>query len=532
MRRRTVLRQAALSGPAAALGLSAPRLAAAQGRRTVRFVPQADIAITDPHTTTGIVTRNHAFMVFDTLYGVDAELRPQPQMVEGHAVEEGGRRWTMALRQGLRFHDGEPVRARDAVASIRRWSGRNSFANALMAVVDELSAPDDRTILWRLKRPFPMLPEVLGNTGTPCAAIMPERLARTDVATLVGEVVGSGPFRFVADERVPGSRTVYARFDGYAPRPDGAPSLMAGPKVANVDRAEWLHLPDAATAAAALQRGEIDWWEQPPSDLLPVLRRARGVALEVLDPSGAVGMLRLNHTQQPFSDPALRRALLGAVSQTDAMSAAAGTDRSLWRDDVGYFLPGSPMASDAGLEVLRAPRDRVAARRALQAAGYNGERVLMMAPTDFASINAMSEVVADTLRQCGINLDYAAMDWGSMLRRMANREDSGRGGWDVFVTYALGTSHVNPAAHNFLRGSGANATFGWPTSERLEALREEWLFSEDAGAPARIGREMQLQALRDVPYIPLGLFYQPTAYRDRLSGVLKGAPLFWNLRAA
>jgi peptide/nickel transport system substrate-binding protein len=156
----------------------------------------------------------------------------------------------------------------------------------------------------------------------------------------------------------------------------------------------------------------------------------------------------------------------------------------------------------------------------------------MMAPTDFASINAMSEVVADALRQCGINLDYAAMDWGSMLRRMANREDSGRGGWDVFVTYALGSSHVNPAAHNFLRGSGANATFGWPTSERLEALREEWLFSEDAGAPARIGREMQLQALRDVPYIPLGLFYQPTAYRDRLSGVLKGAPLFWNLRAA
>jgi hypothetical protein len=167
VRRRTLLRQAALSGPAAALGLSAPRLAAAQGQRTVRFVPQADIAITDPHTTTGIVTRNHAFMVFDTLYGVDAELRPQPQMVESHAVEEGGRRWTMALRGGLRFHDGEPVRARDAVASIRRWSGRNSFANALMAVVDELSAPDDRTILWRLKRPFPMLPRCSATPAPP-----------------------------------------------------------------------------------------------------------------------------------------------------------------------------------------------------------------------------------------------------------------------------------------------------------------------------------------------------------------------------
>jgi peptide/nickel transport system substrate-binding protein len=529
MRRRTLLQSAVASGTAS---LAAPRLAAAQARPPLRFVPQADIAITDPHTTTGIVTRNHALMVFDTLYGVDADLRPQPQMVQGHTVEDGGRRWTMTLRESLRFHDGEPVRARDAVASLRRWSGRNSFANALMTVVDELSAADDRTILWRLKRPFPMLPEVLGNTGTPCAAIMPERLARTDVATILAEVVGSGPFRFVADERIPGSRTVYARFDGYVPRPGGAPSLMAGPKVATIDRVEWLNLPDAATAAAALQRGEIDWWEQPPSDLLPTLKRARGIALEVLDPSGAVGMLRFNHTQPPFDDPAVRRALLPAISQTDAMTAAAGTDGALWRDDVGYFLPGSPLASDAGLEALRGPRDTAAARRALQAAGYGGERVQMMAPTDFASINAMSEVVADELRRCGINLDYAAMDWGSMLRRMANREDSSRGGWDVFVTYALGSSHMNPAAHNFLRGSGADATFGWPTSGRLEALRGEWLFSEDPSAAARIGREMQTQALQDLPYIPLGLFYQPTAYRDRLSGLLKGAPLFWNLKAA
>lgn len=525
MHRRTVLQ-------AAATAFAAPSIVSAQGNRTVRFVPQADIAIVDPHTTTGIVTRNHAYMVFDTLYGVDSDFKPQPQMVEGHRIDADGRRWTMTLRDGLRFHDGEPVRARDAVASIRRWSNRNSFANALMAIVDELSAPDDRTLVWRLQKPFPMLAEVLGNTGTPCAAIMPERLARTDINTLLGEAVGSGPYRFVPGERIPGSRTVYAKFDGYVPRPGGEASLLAGPKVVHVDRVEWLNISDAGTAAAALQRGEIDWWEQPPADLQPVMRRARGVKVEVLDTAGAVGMLRLNHTQPPFDNPAMRRAILPAISQTDCMTAAAGTDRALWRDDVGYFLPGSPMASDVGLDVLRGPRDLAAARRALQAAGYRGEKVLMMAPTDFASINAMSEVVADSLRRCGLDLEYAAMDWGSMLRRMANREDSSRGGWDVFVTYALGASHLNPAAHNFLRGSGDRATFGWPTSPRLEALRDEWLFSDDATAPARIGREMQLQALQDIPYVPLGLFSQPTAYRDRLSGLLKGAPLFWNLRVA
>ena len=516
---------------ATALGLAAPSLARAQSARVLRFVPQADIAIVDPHSTTGLVTRNHAYLVFDTLYGVDKDFRIRPQMVEGHVVEDDGKKWTMTLREGLKFHDGEPVRGRDVVASIVRWKERNTFANAMFAVVDELSSPSDRVIVWKLKRPFPMLPEVLGNSSSPVAAIMPERLAKTDIATLLNEMVGSGPYRFVADERIPGSRTVYAKFDGYVPRQE-APSLLAGGKVANVDRIEWLNLPDASTAAAALTRGEIDWWEQPPSDLLPVVGRARGIKVEVLDKLGAIACLRPNHTQPPFNNAAIRRALLGAISQTDTMTAVAGTDKQLWRDGVGYFAPGSPMANDVGLDALTAPRDLAAAKRALDAAGYKGEKVLLMAPTDFASITAMSEVTADTFRRMGLNVDYAAMDWGSMLRRMANREPADKGGYSIFCTYSLGVTHMNPATHNFLRGSGDRATFGWPDIPRMEELRDEWLFTSDPDANQRIGREMQKLAFEQVPYIPLGQFYQPTAYRDRISGLLEGAPLFWNLKLA
>ncbi|QCI65325.1 ABC transporter substrate-binding protein [Phreatobacter stygius] len=534
MHRRDLLRSTLGGAVCAALGsrLASPAIAQAQAARTLRFVPQADAAILDPMITTGLVNRNHGFLVFDTLYGVDEQLRPQPQMVAGHTVDNDGKTWVMTLREGLKFHDNEPVRARDVVASLRRWASRDAFGNSLFTVVDELSAPDDRTVRWRLKSPFPMLPEALGKVGAIIAFIMPERLALTDSNLPVKELIGSGPFRFQADQHVPGSRIVYSRFDNYVPRPEGTTSLLAGPKQVHFDRVEWQILPDAATAAAALQRGEIDWWDQPIMDLLPPLKRNNALKVELLDPIGNVGVLRFNHTQAPFDNPAIRRAVLSAISQSDFMSAIAGDDKSLWRDGIGFFPPGSNMASDAGMSALTGPRDLAAATRAIKEAGYKGEKVMLIAPGDFPVIGAMSEVTADLFRKIGINVDYAVMDWGSMLRRMANRETPDKGGYNAFCTYSAGVTQLNPSAHNFLRGSGDKATFGWSSSPKLEELRDAWFVAPDAEAQRKIGTEMQRQAFVDVPYVPLGVFYQPTAYKKELSGILKGLPLFWNVRRA
>lgn len=530
MHRRDLLRSTLGAGLCAAL--ASPALAQGQAARTLRFVPQADAAILDPIITTGLVNRNHGFLVFDTLYGVDEQLRPHPQMVAGHVVENDGKTWVMTLRDGLKFHDNEPVRGRDVVASLRRWASRDAFGNSLFSVVDELSAPDDRTIRWRLKSPFPMLPEALGKVGAIIAFIMPERLALTDSNLPVKELIGSGPFRFQADQHVPGSRIVYSRFENYLPRPDGTTSLLAGPKQVHFDRVEWLIMPDAATAAAALQRGEIDWWDQPIIDLLPPLKRNSALKVELLDPIGNVGVLRFNHTLPPFDNPAIRRAVLSAVSQRDFMSAIAGDDQSLWRDKVGFFPPGSTMASEEGMAALNGPRDLAAAAKTIKEAGYKGEKVMLIAPGDFPVIGAMSEVTADLFRKIGLNVDYAVMDWGSMLRRMANRETPDKGGYNAFCTYSAGVTQLNPSAHNFLRGSGDKATFGWSSSPKLEAMRDAWFVAPDAAAQARIGMEMQRQAFADVPYVPLGVFYQPTAYRKELQGILKGLPLFWNVRRA
>ena len=239
--------------------LAAPRLVRAAGTSVLRFVPAADMPSLDPIWTTASQTRDHAFMVYDTLYGLDDALQPQPQMLAGHRVDDDGKRWTLTLRDGMRFHDNTPVLARDCVASIRRWWARDSFGQVVKAVTADLSAPDDRTIVFRLTAPFPQLPNALAKYSSPPCVIMPERLALTDPFQQVTDTTGSGPFRFVPGERVPGARTVYERFAGYTPRGDGAIQGSAGPKIAHFDRVEVLVIPDGATAVNALQRAEVDF---------------------------------------------------------------------------------------------------------------------------------------------------------------------------------------------------------------------------------------------------------------------------------
>jgi peptide/nickel transport system substrate-binding protein len=522
-----MLRRHVLAGAAAA-ALPLPTLAQGTAARTLKFIPQADLAVLDPIVTTAYVTRHHGYAIWDTLYGFDADYNAQPQMVEAHSVEDGGRRVTMRLREGLRFHDGEPVRAQDAVASIRRWAARDALGQVLMAQTDELAAADDRTIVFRLKRPFPLLFEALGKPSTPVCFIMPDRIASQDPARPVTEMIGSGPFRFVANERVPGARIVYAKFDGYVPRAEGTPSWTAGPKRVHFDRVEWHVTPDPATASAALTNGEMDWWEQPTGDLQPVLRRNRNVVLEIPDPTGLMGICRFNHLHAPFDKPAVRRALLGAVNQADFMTAVIGTDASLWREGVGYFPPDTPMASDAGMGALTSSPDYEKVKRDLAAAGYNGEKVVLIAASDFPSLNALAQVGNDMFRKAGMNVEFVSTDWGTVVQRRASREAPERGGWSVFFTFWAGVDMFNPGVHQSLRGHGQAAWFGWPTIPRIEELRAAWFEAPDLAAQQRIARDIQAAAFQEVPYLPLGQYFQATAYRRGITGVLKGLPLFWN----
>ncbi|MFC7555440.1 ABC transporter substrate-binding protein [Pseudoroseomonas wenyumeiae] len=188
MQRRSFLAVAAGS----VASLSRPALAQGQ-RNTLRFVPQSDLTVIDPVFTTAYVTRHHALMIWDQLYGLDSNLQPQPQMVEGHTVEDDGKLWTFTLRPGLKFHDGEPVRGRDCVASIRRWAERNAEGGTLMARVAEITAPADNRFVIRLQKPYPGILSTLARLGPPALMIMPERIAQTPSSQQIKELIGSGP---------------------------------------------------------------------------------------------------------------------------------------------------------------------------------------------------------------------------------------------------------------------------------------------------------------------------------------------------
>ncbi len=530
LKRRSLMQVAA--GTLAAPSIVSAQNAPTSDSRVLRFIPQSDVTALDPVWTSVYVTRNHGYLIFDTLYGQDDDLRIQPQMVAGHTTEDGGKLWRLTLRDGLVFHDGTPVLARDCVASIKRWARRDAFGQTLIGLTDELSAADDKTIVFRLKAPFPFLPEALGKVGINMLPIMPERLANTDPFKQVTEMVGSGPFRFVANERVVGSRVVYEKFEKYRPRESGIASCTAGPKVVYFDRVEWNVIPDVATAAAAMQRGEADWWEQPSFDLLPVMAREPDLKTFVVETTGNIGLFRMNQLFPPFDNPAIRRALWPALKQADYMEAIAGDRKESWRADVGFFGPGMPMASDAGLQTITGPRDVERAKAEVKAAGYGGEKVVVMSPSDYPRINALASVAADMLQRCGLNVDLQQMDWGTVIQRRASKAPPEHGGWSVFFTTLTGVDMSSPVGDLALRGNGQNAWFGWPTAPKLEALRDQFMAETDTAAQKRIAAEIQLQAFIDVPFLPLGEFIQPTTQRKELVDTLKGLSLFWNVRRA
>ena len=515
---------------AAAIPLAAPALAAPA--KVLRFIPESDVTVLDPIWTTATVTRNHGYAVFDTLYGQDDRFVMQPQMVAGHTIEDDGRLWRLTLRDGLRFHDGEPVRARDVVPSLRRFAARDAFGRALMDATDELSAVSDTVVQFRLRHPFPLLPNAVGKSGTVMPAIMPERLAVTDPNKQVTEMVGSGPFRFNTDERVVGDRVIYDRFDGYVPRADGPSSFTSGPKRAWYDRIEWHVIPDPTTKASALMSGEADWWQDPTSDLLPQLTRQARLRSFQQDPAGGLAILRFNHLYPPFDNPAIRRALLGAIDQDEYMIAAAGEDRSLWKDHVGVFSPGTPLASDAGMGVLTSKRDFAAVAKAVKDAGYDGRPIVVLDAADQTTTHATTLVAVDMLQKVGFKVDLVTADWGTVVTRRASRAAPDKGGWNIFFTSLNGTNDLDPASQLGIRGNGTAAWFGWPTAPKLEALRQSWFEAPDLAAQQRICADLQRQFWVDVPYLPLGALYLPTIYDKRLTGIRSGFPQFYDVRPA
>ncbi len=530
MDRRTFIKTGAgASIVAASGGLSAPALSQGAAAKTLRFVPQANLANFDPIWGTQYVVRNAAALVWDTLYGVDSTLTPQRQMAESEEVSADGLTWTFKLRPGLKFHDGTPVLAKDCVASLIRWSARDPMGLMIKAIQEEIVAVDDRTFRWKLTKPYPKMLLALGKNNSPCSFIMPERIAKTDPFQQISEYIGSGPMKFVRGEWVPGARAVFEKFADYVPRSEAA-SWLAGGKRMLVDRIEWVIMPDPATASAALQNGEIDWWENPIADLVPVLKRNRNIRADIGDPLGNIGAFRLNHLHPPFNDVRARRAILMALDQEEFMRAIVGSDDSLWKPLPGYFTPGTPLYTEAGGEILKGRRDIEGAKRLLAESGYKGEPVTMVVAQDQPVTKAQGDVANELLKRIGMNVDFVATDWGTTGQRRALKTPPSQGGWNIFFSWHAGADCTNPAGYTAIRANGDRAWFGWPDVPAVETEVTAWFeaknLDEEKAAIARLNKA----ALDNVVFVPPGFFLTYTAWRSNVTGITKGPlPFFWNV---
>jgi peptide/nickel transport system substrate-binding protein len=523
MQRRALLKASAVALTGA---LAAPAIA--QGNRKVlRCAPEANLASIDPIWTTATVAINHGYMVYDTLYGVDLSLTPRPQMVSGHTVSDDNRTWTFALRDGLSFHDGDKVRSADCIASIDRWSKRSAWGQALGAVTEEMTAPDDQHFVIHLKKPFSSMLYALGVSG---CFIMPERVAKTDPFKQITDATGSGPFKFVKEDWVAGAHAAWIRYDKYIPRDEPA-DFYAGGKRVHVDRVEHTVMPDQATAAAALQTGEVDWVHVPQIDLVPMLKKSPGVTVAVYDPLGWLGIIRPNFLFPPFDNRKLLRAILPAIDQREFLAAVIGEQSELGKLPAGFFTSGSAMASNVGMEALTGPRDVEKAKRLVGESGYKGEPVLLMSPGDQPALAQISQVARSVFEKVGINVNYAAMDWSTLVARRASREPPDKGGWNAFCTSWSGLTVADPGGHFPIRGNGTGSWFGWPTDPKMEEMRDSWFDAPDSAAQAKICADMQGHAFEQVPFIPIGQWFYPTAFRNNVVDIVK-APgiLHWNLK--
>lgn len=509
--------------------LALPAIAQPARSRTLRMIPQANLTALDPIWTTASVTTGHGYAVFDTLYSLDAKLQPQPQMAEGHEVSADQLTWLIKLRPGLKFHDGEPVLARDCAASLSRWSKRDSFGQIMARFVDSLEAADDRTIRIRLKKPFAPLLDAIAKPASMVAFMMPERLAKTDPMTQVTEMIGSGPMRFLKDEFDAGNRMAYARNEAYVPRDEPA-SFMAGGKRVHFDRIEWQVIPDAATAAAALQNGEVDWWEFTLPDLNPLLKRTKDVTVKQIDELGFISILRFNCLTAPFNNAKLRHAILGALDQADYMRAVNG-DNVSWNRCASMFPCGTRYATEIGAPLLNTKRDLAKAREAVKAAGYNGEKIVIINPADFPSIAPLGNVTADLLTKLGMNVELQTMDWGTLGQRRTMKAPADQGGWNIFHTWTTSVSIYNPGLNYYLRGQGDAGWFGWFENAKIESLTDGWTRANTDAEKQAVFDAIQTEAWAQTPFVPLGQYFPTTAYRSNIVDRIAATNAIpWNVR--
>jgi peptide/nickel transport system substrate-binding protein len=507
------------------IGFAAPTRADAE--TTLRAVMQSDLKILDPIWTTAYIVRNYGYMVYDTLFAMDAKGEIKPEMVDTYSVSADNLTWTFTLRDGLLFHDGAPVTSDDCIASIKRWGARDAVGQTLMTFVKEMKVVDAKTFTIGLNAPTGLMLQGLGKPSSNPAFIMPKRVAETPPNEQIKEYIGSGPFVFKAEEWKPGVKAVFVKNEKYKPRPE-PPSGMAGGKVVKVDRVEWIVMNDQQTAVNALKAGEIDFMEQPQIDLLPEIAKSSDVKLVDGNPLGYQFAFRFNVLHKPFDNAKIREAVLYAFNQEDFLKATIG-DPSYYTECKALFICGTPFASDVGM-TDKLESNFKKAREMLKDAGYDGTPVVLLQSTDLAVLTNLAPVGKSLMEKIGLKVDMQSMDWQTVVARRTKKDDPAKGGWNAMFTSWVAADVLNPVSAAFINASCDKAPFGWPCDAELEKLRAAFAREADPAKQKAIADAVQVRETEYPTYINVGEYRLPFAMRKSVEGVI-AAPvtIFWNV---
>ncbi len=523
MKRRSLIAIASL-----ATALLAPLSAQAQAN-TLRVVPHANVTILDPIWTTAFVTRNHGYMIYDTLFGTDLAGKVKPQMVDKWSMSKDSLSWTFTLRDGLEFHDGKPVTSEDVVASLKRWASRDSFGGVLARSVDSYATPDAKTFVIKLKQPFGVMLEALGKPSSNVPFIMPARIAATPGSEQIKEHIGSGPFKFVPAEYKPGERLVYVKNDKYKSRTE-APDGTTGGKPVFIERVEWVVIRDPQTQFNALLAGEVDIIEQPTFEQYASLKATKDVKLVDAQPDGLTFILRFNHLHPPFDNVKIRQAAMVALGQEAFLKTQVGAP-GMYRFCKSMFPCGTPFASDATGPLFTGTANPKKAQEMLKEAGYNGTPVLLMRPTDLASIAKLPLVAKQQLEAAGFKVDMQQMDWATLVARRAKKDAPAAGGWNAFLTAWTAGDILNPLTMAMMNATGDKGWFGWQDDPQIEELKAKFAQAGTDADKKKLAEQLQLRAFETATHAPLGQYNNPAAVRSNISGIVPGgAQVYWNIK--
>ncbi|MFK4492396.1 ABC transporter substrate-binding protein [Bradyrhizobium sp. USDA 336] len=523
--RRDIVKAGVLAGAA----LSVPSILRAQlasaVKRTVKMV-NGNITNFDPYSTTAYKTVDHGLAIYDMLFALDSKLTPQPQMVEKWNVSDDKKTYTFELRDGLGFHDGTPVTAADCVASIRRW-GQTAGGKMVMGRTRDVSKKDDKTFMIALREPLEILIDQMADSANYLLFIMREKDADRPPAQRVTEHIGSGPFKFNKALFQPGVRYVYDRNEKYVPRHE-PPSGLAGGKIVKIDRANWEAIGDMQTALSALQVGELDFVSDPVAEFYPMIENDPNLVLDDLHKSGDNYFISINSLQKPFDNVKARQALLHLVDQ-DAYMRILNPNPKYNRSITSLFGTGTPYVNDANTAWYKKGGDPEKAKQLLKEAGYAGEKVVILQPTNWPQGSNTMQLLALTLRNIGVNAELAPSDWAALVERRSNKGPVENGGWSLYPTSSIDISFGTPLSSERLAMNGS--ANGWATNGEYEALRLRWA---DSTLEERkvLARKMQQIWWDSVGFVFLGQTITPIARRKTLTGLIS-YPAFlpmWNMQ--